>query len=69
MPGGGPGGIIVTVLLGIAGAFVGGFLAAAFGFGSGASHFDLGTIVVAIFGAIVLLVGYRLVTTATHAHA
>ena len=69
MPGGGPGGIIMTILLGIAGAFVGGFLASATGIGSGANHFDLGTIVVAIGGAIVLLLGYRLVTTATNARA
>jgi uncharacterized membrane protein YeaQ/YmgE (transglycosylase-associated protein family) len=68
MPGGGPGGIILTILLGIAGAFVGGFLASALGFGSGTSHFDLDTVVVAIAGAIVLLC-YRLVTSASGPHA
>jgi len=65
MPGGGPGGIILTILLGLGGALVGGFLAAAIGIGSGASHFDLRTIVVAIVGAIVLLFAYRMLTSAS----
>ncbi|HYM14250.1 MAG TPA: GlsB/YeaQ/YmgE family stress response membrane protein [Dehalococcoidia bacterium] len=69
MPGGGPGGIILTILLGIAGAFVGGFLASAFGFGSGVNGFDIRTIVVAIVGAMVLLLAYRLVTSASGARA
>jgi uncharacterized membrane protein YeaQ/YmgE (transglycosylase-associated protein family) len=69
MPGGGPGGIILTVLLGIAGAFVGGFLASATGIGAGAAEFDLRTILVAIVGAIVLLFAYQLLTSASARHA
>jgi uncharacterized membrane protein YeaQ/YmgE (transglycosylase-associated protein family) len=69
MPGGGPGGIIVTILLGIAGAFVGGLLAAALGIGDSASHFDIRTIVVAIVGAMVLLFGYQMFTSASGRHA
>jgi uncharacterized membrane protein YeaQ/YmgE (transglycosylase-associated protein family) len=65
MPGGGPGGIILTILLGIAGAFVGGFLASATGIGAGVSQFDIRTILVAIVGAIVLLFGYRMLTSAS----
>ena len=37
MPGDDPGGIIVTILIGIAGAFVGGFLASLIGLAEGAS--------------------------------
>ncbi|MCA9437858.1 MAG: GlsB/YeaQ/YmgE family stress response membrane protein, partial [Candidatus Omnitrophica bacterium] len=58
MPGKDPGGIIVTILLGIAGAIVGGFIGTAIGFGS-VGGFDLRSLVVAIVGALVLLFGYR----------
>ena len=61
MPGKDPGGLIVTILLGIGGAVVGGMVAAAFGFG-GMSGFDVRSLMIAIGGALVLLVGYRLVT-------
>jgi uncharacterized membrane protein YeaQ/YmgE (transglycosylase-associated protein family) len=56
MPGDDPGGIIVTILLGIAGAIVGGFLASLIGLGGGGI---LWTIVVATLGAIILLAIYR----------
>jgi uncharacterized membrane protein YeaQ/YmgE (transglycosylase-associated protein family) len=56
MPGDDPGGIIVTILLGIAGAVVGGFLAGLIGLGGGGI---LWTIVVATLGAIILLLLYR----------
>ena len=59
MPGRDPGGIIVTIILGIIGAFVGGYLATALGIGVGGT---LGSIIVATIGAIVVLVIYRLVT-------
>jgi len=55
----------VTILLGIAGAFVGGFLASALGIGDGIAQFDLRTILVAIVGAIVLLFGYQMLTSAS----
>ncbi|MCA9410780.1 MAG: GlsB/YeaQ/YmgE family stress response membrane protein [Candidatus Omnitrophica bacterium] len=58
MPGKDSGGIIVTILLGIAGAIVGGFIGTAIGFGS-VGGFDLRSLVVAIVGALVLLFGYR----------
>jgi uncharacterized membrane protein YeaQ/YmgE (transglycosylase-associated protein family) len=59
MPGNEPGGIIVTILLGIAGAFVGGFLAITLGISDGVNNFDLGTIVLAVVGAMLLLIVYR----------
>jgi uncharacterized membrane protein YeaQ/YmgE (transglycosylase-associated protein family) len=60
MPGDDPGGIIVTILLGIVGAFVGGFVVNLLG-GAGVSGFNLWSIVVATIGAIILLAIYRLV--------
>lgn len=59
MPGNEPGGIIATILLGIAGAFVGGFIAISFGISDGVNNFDLGTIALAVSGAILLLIVYR----------
>lgn len=61
MPGRDPGGLIVTILLGIAGAVVGGFIAVALGIGNGVDNFDMGSILTAMVGAIVLLLGYRMV--------
>ena len=60
MPGKDPGGFIVTILIGIAGAFVGGFLGQFIGLG-GATTFSLGSILIATGGAIVLLAIYRMV--------
>jgi uncharacterized membrane protein YeaQ/YmgE (transglycosylase-associated protein family) len=60
MPGDDPGGIIVTILLGIVGAFVGGFIVNLLG-GAGVSGFNLWSIVVATLGAIILLAVYRMV--------
>jgi uncharacterized membrane protein YeaQ/YmgE (transglycosylase-associated protein family) len=59
MPGKDPGGIIVTTLIGIAGAFIGGFIGTLIGLGS-VSGFDLVSLVLAIGGALLLLYGYRL---------
>lgn len=61
MPGDDPGGIFVTMLLGIVGAVVGGFLGSRF-FGRGLETFwNLQTWIVAIIGSLILLVIYRLV--------
>jgi outer membrane protein OmpA-like peptidoglycan-associated protein/uncharacterized membrane protein YeaQ/YmgE (transglycosylase-associated protein family) len=64
MPGKDPGGIIVTILLGIAGAVVGGFIGNALGFGwvsgpEGSSLVDWRNLVLAIGGALLLLLAYR----------
>lgn len=58
MPGDDPGGIIVTVLIGMAGAVVGGFIVGLLG-GTGATGFNIWSIVVATLGAIILLAIYR----------
>jgi uncharacterized membrane protein YeaQ/YmgE (transglycosylase-associated protein family) len=55
MPGDDPGGIMVTILIGIAGAFVGGYLASLIGIGGG----FIVTIITATIGAIILLAIYR----------
>jgi uncharacterized membrane protein YeaQ/YmgE (transglycosylase-associated protein family) len=61
MPGKDPGGIIVTILIGIVGALLGGFLGTKLlGIGR-ADAFDLHGILVATGGAIVLLLLYRVV--------
>ena len=60
MPGKDPGGFIVTILLGIAGAMVGGFIATALGFGS-VEGFNIGSFFLAVLGAVLLLIGYRFV--------
>ena len=63
LPGDDPGGIIVTTLIGIAGAIIGGFLAAAlFGAHPLDEFFDISTWLTAIIGAIALLLIYRLIT-------
>ena len=57
MPGRDPGGFIVTILLGIAGALLGGFIGRAMGwYGEG----DAAGWIVSILGAIVLLALYRM---------
>ena len=62
LPGDDPGGIIVTALIGIAGAVIGGFVAAAlFDAHPLDEFFDISTWLTAIIGAIALLLIYRLV--------
>lgn len=58
MPGKDPGGWIVTILLGIGGAFLGGFIATRLGYGS-VTAFDVRSFLIAIGGAMLLLLGYR----------
>jgi uncharacterized membrane protein YeaQ/YmgE (transglycosylase-associated protein family) len=62
LPGDDPGGFIVTPVIGIAGALLGGFLASAL-FNSHPldNFFDISTWLTAIIGAVVLLVVYRVV--------
>jgi len=59
MPGNDPGGFIITILLGIVGAVVGGFIANGLGYG-GVDGFNFGSFVVAVIGSLVLLIGYRM---------
>jgi uncharacterized membrane protein YeaQ/YmgE (transglycosylase-associated protein family) len=60
MPGRDPGGIIVTILIGIVGAVIGGFIGSQLGLGD-VSGFNFPSLIIAILGAIVLLIIYRMV--------
>ena len=60
MPGKDPGGIIVTILLGIAGAFVGGYISTSVGFGS-VTEINIISLVIAVGGAILLLILYKVI--------
>ena len=63
LPGDDPGGFIVTALIGVAGALIGGFLAGAlFNADPMDEFFDISTWLTAIVGSIVLLLIYRLFT-------
>ncbi|HEY0546838.1 MAG TPA: GlsB/YeaQ/YmgE family stress response membrane protein [Pyrinomonadaceae bacterium] len=66
MPGKDPGGCIITMMLGIAGALVGGFIASRiFGFASNTRSFNnsgfLVPLLFAVIGAIILLAIYRVI--------
>ena len=73
MPGNDPGGsgfmgLIVTIGVGIIGAFVGGFLGSLLGFG-GITGFNIGSLVIAIVGAVVFLAIWRAVSGGGRRHA
>jgi uncharacterized membrane protein YeaQ/YmgE (transglycosylase-associated protein family) len=61
MPGDDPGGFIVTTLIGIAGALVGGLIASALNIGDLDEFFDIGTWLIAIAGSLLLLFIYRMI--------
>jgi uncharacterized membrane protein YeaQ/YmgE (transglycosylase-associated protein family) len=70
LPGDDPGGFIVTTIVGIVGAILGGFLAAAlFDADPLDEFFDISTWVTAIIGSIVLLLIYRVIVGRGRAHA
>lgn len=58
MPGKDPGGLIITILIGIAGAIVGGWVGSIVGIGS-VSGFNIGSIATSVGGAVILLAVYR----------
>ena len=60
MPGRDPGGFIVTIILGIVGALVGGFISVKLGFGD-VTGFDFKSVIIAVLGSIVLLFIYRMI--------
>jgi uncharacterized membrane protein YeaQ/YmgE (transglycosylase-associated protein family) len=61
LPGDDPGGIVVTMLIGIVGAIVGGLIASALDIGDLDEFFDIGTWIIAILGSLLLLLVYRMV--------
>jgi uncharacterized membrane protein YeaQ/YmgE (transglycosylase-associated protein family) len=63
LPGDDPGGIIVTMVIGVVGALLGGLLAGLlFNANPLDQFFDLSTWLTAIIGSVILLVIYRMVT-------
>jgi len=66
MPGPDPGGMIVTIFLGIVGALIGGFIGRMLGwYGEG----DPVGFIMAVIGAIVLLFGYRKISSTSQGRA
>ena len=59
-----PGGFLDTMVVGILGAILGGLIASAVGIGSISSFFSIGTWLIAIGGALLLVVLYNALTTA-----
>jgi uncharacterized membrane protein YeaQ/YmgE (transglycosylase-associated protein family) len=59
MPGDDPGGIFITILIGIAGALLGGFLSTAVGYGT-VTGFNLPSVVIAVIGSLILLFVFRM---------
>lgn len=60
MPGEDPGGIIITIVIGIVGALIGGLLSSLVGLGT-VTGLNLGSIIIALVGALILLWLYRLI--------
>lgn len=60
MPGKDPGGCIITILLGIAGAVVGGFIGTRLGIGD-ISGFNFSSLLLAFSGSVLLLLVYRII--------
>jgi uncharacterized membrane protein YeaQ/YmgE (transglycosylase-associated protein family) len=60
MPGKDPGGCIITVIIGVVGALLGGFLSTALGFGGLTGDIDWRSLLIAVIGSIVLLAIWRL---------
>ena len=61
MPGKDPGGCVITTIVGIVGAVLGGYLATMLGYG-GIQGFDIRSFVVAVIGAILLLIIWRVIS-------
>ena len=63
VPGEGPGGLLGNLIIGVIGAIIGGWIWNFFGH-TGATGINLGSIVVAFVGSVVLLLIIRLFTSA-----
>ncbi len=68
LPGRDPGGVIITIVIGVIGALIGGFIGRTLlGYGQITDSGDLSrpgflmSLLLAVVGAIILLVGYRLI--------
>ena len=58
MPGRDPGGCIITVIIGVVGALLGGFIATALGYG-GIAGFEWRSLLIAVIGSLILLIIWR----------
>lgn len=63
MPGRDPGGCIITILLGIVGALISGFLGSYFNLYNAEQHGVLGSLAAGVVGAMILLIIYRAVAS------
>ena len=61
MPGKDPGGLVVTILLGIAGSLIGGFIGQRLLYSEGSTPGRIMSLILAVVGAIVLLALYRMI--------
>lgn len=69
LPGDDPGGFLITMLIGVVGALLGGFLASAlFNAHPMDEFFDFSTWITAIIGAVILLLIYRMVVGGRRHH-
>lgn len=59
MPGEDPGGCLITIVIGIAGAILGGWIGIQLGIGEGIREFNLRNLFLAIAGSVILLLIYR----------
>ena len=66
MPGRDPGGFVITMLLGIVGAVLGGFIGRTMGF---YGENDAAGLFMSVLGAVVLLFGYRMIAGRSRVHA
>jgi uncharacterized membrane protein YeaQ/YmgE (transglycosylase-associated protein family) len=60
MPGRDPGGCIVTIIIGVVGALLGGWLSTLLGYGGLGGRLDWRNLIIAILGSIVLLAIWRM---------
>ena len=60
MPGKDPGGFFITILIGVAGGFLGGWIGSLLGIGK-VTRFNIVSFLLALGGAIILLILYRII--------
>lgn len=65
LPGDDPGGILLTMVLGIVGALIGGFIVGVLSGQNFTTRFNLGSLIVAIIGAVIVLLIYRAIANRT----
>jgi len=61
-PGKDPGGCIITIIIGIVGALLGGFISTLLGFGGLSGAIDWRSLVIAVLGSVLLLLLWRMIS-------